>query len=230
MLYADTRPWTGAADGKLSGSLISHRDPRSQAAEVFRAVGARLSLRARTAHRPTVVTVASVRAGEGRSTLCANLGVVLAQAGKNVLIIDCDFRKPAMRDLFGLRGREGILEVLGGGCDLRETCREPLPGLKVLTARAASREPDALLDPDRLSVMLGRARDHFDHVLIDSPPLELAASALVLCAQADGVILAADPRKTSGSELRRTVHGLRAAGAVVLEAVANSAPGGRSAG
>lgn len=228
MTHAGMKP--RAAGSKLSGRLISHSDPRSPAAEVFRAVGARLSLRARTSHPPSAVTVASVRAGEGRSTLCANLGVVLARSGKGVLIVDCDFRKPAMRDLFGLQGREGILDVLEGGRDLLEVCREPLPGLGVLTARAASREPEALLDPGRISAMLDRARDHFDHVLIDSPPLGLAASALVLCAQADGVLLAADPRKTSGPELRRTVHGLRAAGAVVLEAVANSAPGGRNAG
>jgi capsular exopolysaccharide synthesis family protein len=210
-------------DAKPVGSecLVTILDPANAASEAYRALRTSL-LYARVDTPPKVILVTSPGSTEGKSTVCANLGVVLAQAGKHVLIVDCDFRRPIIHNIFGLLNTRGIVNVLAGECDPQETYQGPLPNLKVLTVGAVPPNPAELLSSQRLSELLLTLREDFDYVLLDSSPTNLVSDPAILAAQSDGVLLTFDAQKTRKGDVRRAVHSLTTVGANILGTVLNN--------
>lgn len=100
-----------SAGSDLSGRLVTLIGPTSVAAEAYRTLRANL-LYALVDNPPKVIVMTSPGPQEGKSTTCANLGVVLAQADKRTLIIDCDLRKPVVHKVFGMRNIHGVVDVL----------------------------------------------------------------------------------------------------------------------
>jgi capsular exopolysaccharide synthesis family protein len=149
----------------------------------------------------------------------------LAQAEKNTLIADCDFRSPAMHEMFGLDGGQGMVDALTGKHRLESLYHQPLPdlNLKVLTAGVRPSNPAELLSLPRVSEFFASVRGEFDYVLVDSPPTGLISDPLILATQADGVLLTLDARKTSKHDLQRTMRDLDVVGANVLGTVVNNA-------
>ena len=174
---------------------------------------------------PKAIVVTSPGPAEGKSTTCANLGVVLAQANKNTLILDCDFRKPAMHKLFGLRNLYGVVDILVGERSLQEIWQEPLPGLRVGTAGSVPYNPAELLGSERFAELLNQARQHFDYILIDAPPTRLVSDPVILAAQADGVLLVIDAQNTRKGLVRQSIRSLETVGASVLGTVMNNVKG-----
>lgn len=211
-----------AEGGKPSGQLVTVLEPGGAASEAYRALRTNL-LYAQGDVSPAVIVVTSPGAAEGKSTLCANLGVVMAQADKRTLVVDCNLRKPAMHEIFGIPGVPGLVDVLTGGGGFQEACQEPVPGLKVLPAGHPPADPAGLLGSRRLSELLDDARGRFDHVLVDSSPVGLFSEPAVLAIRGDGVLLTLDARKTRKEDARRAVRGLTAIGAHVIGTVINNA-------
>jgi capsular exopolysaccharide synthesis family protein len=214
---------------KSTGSrcLITVLDPASVASEAYRALRTSL-LYARVDTPPKVVLVTSPGSEEGKSTVCANLGVVLAQAGKRVLIVDCDFRRPVMHDIFGLGNARGVVNVLAGECQLQEAYQEPLPDLRdlqVLTVGAVPPNPAELLSSQRFAEVLHTVSEDFDYVLLDSSPTKVVSDPAIIAAQSDGVLLTFDAQKTRKGDVRRAVHALAAVGANILGTVMNNGKG-----
>lgn len=207
-----------------SGCLITVLDPGSAASEAYRALRTSL-LYAQVDTPPKVILVTSPGTTEGKSTVCANLGVVLSQAGKRVLIADCDFRRPVMQDVFGLGDARGIVNVLAGECDLQEAYQEPLPDLKVLPVGAVPPNPAELLSSQRLAELLLTVREDFDYVLLDSSPTKFVSDPAILAAQSDGVLLTFSAQKTRKGDVRRAVHALTVVGANILGTVMNNVKG-----
>lgn len=209
-----------------SGQLITITEPASDASEAYRTLRTGL-LYVRVDTPPKVILVTSPGSTEGKSTVCANLGVVMAQADKRTLIVDCDLRRPTIHHIFGVLGCPGIVEVLGEERNLEEVWCEPMPNLKVVPGGIVPPNPAELLGSRRFLEFLGGVRNEFDHVLLDSPPAGKVSDAAVLAAEADGVVLTVDAGKTRKVELRRTVRGLEATGATVLGTVMNNFKTGR---
>jgi capsular exopolysaccharide synthesis family protein len=226
-LEGQARKETNTED--LSQRLITLLDPAGAASEAYRALRTNL-LYAMTDKPPTMIVVTSPNPLEGKSTVCANLGVMLAQAGKRTLILDCDFRSPAMHKIFGLHGYRGMVSGLTGEHDLLQACHEPLPGLKVLIAGAPPPNPAELLGSWRLSEFLATAREEFDYVLMDSPPIGMVSDPAILAAQGDGILLTIDAQKTRSGDVRRAVHSLRAVRANILGTVMNNVKAGKGIG
>jgi capsular exopolysaccharide synthesis family protein len=207
----------------LSGCLITALDPTDVASEAYRKLRTNL-LYALVDAPPKVIMVTSPGSAEGKSTVCANLGVVLAQAGKNTLIMDCDLRKPMVHEIFALPGSgDGLVDVLVGGPGLQDAYQEPLPDLqlKVLTAGSLPPNPAELLDSRRFSELLATVREVFDYVLIDSSPTGKVSDPIVLATQVDGVLLTLDARKTRRGDVRRAMRSLTTVGADVFGTVMN---------
>lgn len=210
----------------LSGRLVTLLEPDGSASEAYRTLRTSL-LYSVVDTPPRVVVVTSPGPSEGKSTVCANLGVALAQAGKKTLLVDCDFRKPVMHKVFGIRSTHGVVDVLIGQYGLHEACREPLPNLKVLTAGVAPPDPAEILGSRRLSEFFAAACEEFDYVMVDSSPVGMVSDAAILATQGDGVLLALDAQKTRKADVRRSVRSLRAVGANVLGTVMNNVKGGK---
>jgi capsular exopolysaccharide synthesis family protein len=207
----------------LSGQLVTVFDPAGAASEAYRSLRTTL-LYAVANTPPTVVLVTSPGLMDGKSTTCANLAVVLAQAGKETLVIDGDLHKPSVHKIFGVPNVNGMVDVLSGEYELSEMCTEPLPGLKILSAGPLPPNPAELLISGRLASLVGQARQLFDYVLIDSPPTEFVSDPMIIASQADAVMLVLDSEETSKVSMHRAVHDLEAVGANVLGSVINKAP------
>jgi capsular exopolysaccharide synthesis family protein len=204
----------------LSGHLVASTSPGDRATEAFRTLRTNI-LYALIDTSPKVIVVTSPGPKEGKSTICANLGVLLAQADKSTLILDCDFRKPAMHKIFGLPNLWGVVDVLVGEPSLQEICQEPLPGLKVGTAGSIPPNPAELLGSERLAELLNQARQEFDYVLLDVAPTQMFTDPMILSTQAEGVLLVIDSQNTRKGSVRQSMRSLQAVGANVLGTVMN---------
>ena len=196
-------------------------NPNETASEAYRALRTRF-MYAVIGTPPKVVLITSPGPAEGKSTVCANLGVVLAEVGKKTLIIDGDLRKPDLHKIFDVPNLLGYVNVLSDERNLSEIWTEPLPGLKVATAGPIPPNPAKLLSSARFAEFLDEARRLFDYVLIDSPPTGAVSDPTIMATQADAVLLVLDSQRTRKVSVRRAVRGLEAVGANVLGTVMNN--------
>jgi capsular exopolysaccharide synthesis family protein len=207
----------------LSGQLVTLLDSAAVASEAYRSL--RTSLLYAVANAPpTVILITSPGLRDGKSTTCANLAVVLAQAGKETLVIDGDLHEPSLHKIFGVPNVNGMVNVLSGEYDLSEMCTELFPGLEVLSTGPTPPNPAELLISGRLAPLIGQARQLFDYVLIDSPPTELVSDPMIIATQADAVILVLNSEETGKGSLHKAMRNLEAVGANVLGTVINKAP------
>jgi capsular exopolysaccharide synthesis family protein len=207
---------------ELPGRLVTALDPTSAAAEAYRTLRTNLLYGAFLDEPAKVIVLTSPGPGEGKSTTCANLGVVLAQAGKNTLILDCDFRKPVIHRLFGFRNVRGVVDALAGERKLQENWKEPMEGLKVVTVGPIPPNPTELLGTRRFSELLASLREEFDYVLIDAPPVGMVSDPAILATQGDGVLLVSDAQNTRKGSVRQAMRSLEVVGANVLGTVMNN--------
>ena len=204
----------------LSEALVTVQDPAGAASEAYRMLRTNLFY-TRVDSPPKVIVLTSAGFEEGKSTTAANLGVALAQAGKNTLILDCDLRKPTQHKIFRTRGILGLVDVLVGERAPQEVWHEPTPGLKLMPAGAPPPNPAEILTSRRLAQFLGQVRQEFDYVLVDTPPVGYASESAALAANGDGVLLVLDSQHTRKGSLRQALRRLGSVGANVLGTVMN---------
>jgi polysaccharide biosynthesis transport protein len=165
--------------------------PRSQAAEAFR--GLRTSILLSTPDlQPKVIVIASSIAGEGKTTVSANLGVSFAHRGESVLLIDADLRRSSLHTQFGLPySRVGTSTLLTRRTDDTGivTPLESLPNLKLLPAGPHPPNPAELLGSKRMVELLEAYSLEYDRIIIDTPPILSVADSLALSHLADAVVL-----------------------------------------
>ena len=205
----------------LAARLVTIIDPPNAASEAYRTLRTNL-IYSLVDTPPKVIVLTSPGVGEGKSTICANLGVVLSQAGKKVLIVDCDLRKPVMHKFFGVRNLHGVGDVLVGERILQEVANEPVPGLSVIPGGPAPPNPTELLGSQRFTDFLAGVRQQFDYVLVDAPPVGLLSDSAIIATQGDGVLLVLDAQNTRKGSVRQALRNLEAVGANVLGTVMNN--------
>jgi capsular exopolysaccharide synthesis family protein len=230
MFRSQMRKWAQKEAGNrdFSERLITISDPVNAVSEAYRTL--RTNLLYMQVDAPSkVIVITSHGSAEGKSTVCANLGVVLAQAGRATLAIDGDLRKPSLHKIFGLRNVRGIVDVLAKRHDRyedwHEVCQEPLPGLSVLPVGTLPPNPAELLLSQRFTEFLTASRQEFEYVLVDTPPVGVVSDAAIISSQADGVLLALDAQRTRKENVRRTVQSLRSKRVNVLGTVMNNVEG-----
>lgn len=128
--------------------------------------------------------------GEGKSTLVGNLAYVLAQAGKKVVVVDCDLRRPTLHKIFKLPNEQGLSNVLNKNEEpegLLQDCA--VPGVKIVTSGPIPSNPAELLGSQQMSNLINRLHQDCDYVLLDSPAMLSVSDAIVLAPAVDGVIL-----------------------------------------
>jgi capsular exopolysaccharide synthesis family protein len=201
--------------------LVTVWEPLSVASEAYRNLRTRL-LHAQVDFPPKIIALTGPSLGEGKSTTCANLGVTLAEVDKRTMIVDCDFRNPAIHKIFRLDNTFGLVDVLARERSLEEVWHEPRPKLKVVTPGPQPPDPTGLLSSRYLTGFLNQVREEFDYVLVDVPPVLAVADAKIIAAQSDGVLLVLDAQNTRKANVRRSVSSLRAVGATVLGTVMNN--------
>ena len=157
--------------------------------------------------RLQVLLVTSFHAGDGKTTAASNLAISFALAGRRVLLIDTDLRRPSLHKVHGLRIERGLSQLLKDLLPLHQGVqRSKIENLEVITTGPEVPNPAELLSSPHLAELLDEARQAYDVIVIDSPPLLAVADPAIVGAVVDGVILVAQP-KTAPAPRRRARPG-----------------------
>jgi succinoglycan biosynthesis transport protein ExoP len=178
------------------------------------------------AHEPgSVVLITSSEPSEGKSCTTANLGIAMAQSGRKTLIIDCDFRKPVMHQVFGVSNENGFADVLTNahisGSKRGLIKRTAIPNLDVIPCGKIPSNPSELLGSEITRVAIGALRERYETILIDSPPVNTVTDPVILSGLATGVIIVIRAGMTRRDLVQRTRNQLRSVSAKILGGVLN---------
>jgi len=216
-------------EDEADGEPYAARQARSPAAEAFRSL--RTNLQFSGVDRPVrSLLVTSPGPQEGKSTVAANLAVVMAQGGHRVTLLDADMRRPRLHRLLGVPNRIGLSDLFTRNpLDLDGAVRPcRMENLSLLTSGGLPPNPAELLASERMIQILDQVAKQTDFVVIDSPPAGAVTDAIVLAARVDGVLLVVEPKHTRLPSVVQVVEQLRRAGANVVGLVFNNVPLGRS--
>jgi polysaccharide biosynthesis transport protein len=206
--------------------IVAIDDPNSSVAEAYRSL--RTSLQIISLRRPIqTLLVTSPMASEGKTTTAVNLGVTMARAGRRVVMVDLDLRRPRLASFCGVEQTIGFTSVLVGDAPLSEalveiTIGNGLPPLQILPAGPVPPNPSELVGATRVAELLVSLQSVADLVIIDSPPLIPVTDSLVLSGRVDGVMLVVGAGQTRRRHLTRAVELLQQAEAPVLGTVLNA--------
>lgn len=193
------------AASKEAVELITQSRPQSQMSEAYRALRTSLLLTSVGAP-PKIILITSALPQEGKTTTSVNTATVLAQKGTRVLLIDADLRRPSIHKALGLGPKSGLSNVLTGGVSLPDAiCRlSAMPNLFVLPAGTPPPNPAELLASSQMVEVLAELRQHYDHIVLDTPPTLSVTDAVVLSTRADAVVLVIRCGQTTKPALRRS--------------------------
>ncbi|HZH34099.1 MAG TPA: polysaccharide biosynthesis tyrosine autokinase [Pyrinomonadaceae bacterium] len=216
-----------AANGAGSGApeslaLASLDDSRSAVAEAYRHL--RTSLLFSSAGKPPqAILVTSSQPSEGKTTTAINTAITLAQAGAEVVLVDCDLRRPRLHHHFQLDNTHGLTNFLSGERNTGELLKvcDKLPNLKIVTSGPIPPNPAELLSSMEMRNLIDFLKTNFKHVVVDSPPAISFTDAAILSTLVDGVVIVAMAGKSSIHLIKRFKQRLNGVGARIYGVVLN---------
>ncbi len=204
----------------MDGILLSESAP-FHVREAFKTIRTNLLFTLATTDSKAVV-VASAMPNEGKSTTSANLAVALAQTGAQVLLMDCDLRKPSVHRLFKLPMDKGLTSVLCGIDKIEEALHENItPNLDIITAGPISPNPSELLGSTRMSDLLTIVQKAYDYVILDVSPVNIVSDAIIVAKQTAGILLIARQGQSRHDQLRKAIDSCEFAEVNILGMVIN---------
>lgn len=221
---------------QIAVRLISHYKPQSPIAEAFRNIVTNLKL----GPNKKVVLFTSSGPREGKSGIVCNLGIVMAQTGLKVVIVSADLRRPVIAKTFGIPKEPGlneyitgaakyedivynITDVLVGKMSFEDIIRTPgLENISIIPTGHLPFNPVDILDSKELKALIEKLREHYDIVLIDSPPVLPVTDASILAPKVDTVIIVYEMGRMSREAVLRTKVQLQSVGAKMSGIILNN--------
>jgi capsular exopolysaccharide synthesis family protein len=215
------KQYVEAGDRLISSSLVSLLDPVSHVAESYR----RLYNNVRFSNPDSehnILVVTSATKGEGKSTCVSNLAIAIAESGKSVLLIDCDYRRPRIHRVFGISKEPGSSNHLFEETALEDVITQSIvPGVDLLPAGTEPPSPGLAINSQKMQQLLEKVRQDYDYVLIDTPPYGIITDAAPLMKMSDGVILVTRFNLTTTPELDQILENLNNINANIIGTVLN---------
>ncbi|EOT40497.1 CpsD/CapB family tyrosine-protein kinase [Enterococcus columbae] len=205
-------------------NLITLLNPNSPISEQYRTIRTNLQFAVSGDETLRSIVVVSAGPGEGKSTSAANLAVVFAQAGKRVLLVDADMRKPTVHKTFGLSNEAGLSTLISGQSPVQElVATTEIDRLSVLVSGPTPPNPAELLNSRRMNQIIEEMYHYFDLVVFDLPPVLTVADGLIMAAKTDGTVLVIREDKTSKEGAIEAKRRLQGAKVRILGAIYNGA-------
>ena len=194
---------------RVEPRLVAITQPHSSYCEEYRSLRTHILHRSQKQKLQSIV-VASISPSEGKSVTALNLSWLLAQTdGVRALIIDSDLRMPSLADYLGIETEKGLSEILAGKSTLKESIIKLEPaGLHLLPGGEARSDVAELISGPKFKEILREAREMFDFVIIDAPPLGIFTDAAVLINHADGAMLVVRANRTRYRDVDRVLDTL----------------------
>ena len=185
--------------------LVVSRNIDAASVEQFRRLAAQLHL-SQAQHGTKMVMIASALPGEGKTLTSANLALTLSESYRlKVLLIDGDLRRPSLHDVFQVPNMTGLNDGIRAEVDRKVPVIRISEHLTILTAGRPESDPMSVLSSDRMRRVLSEAKERFDWVLIDTPPLALLSDAHLLSTLVDTTVLVVHAGKTPATVIRRVI-------------------------
>lgn len=170
-----------------------------------------------TAQNSNCVAITSWSKGEGKSTATVNLAISFAKMGKKVLLLDVDLRRPNLHNLLKLKNESGVSDVIGRFGEFETAVhREVIANLDVLTSGAIPPNPSELLASPYFADLVNKAKEEYDYVIMDTPPLGVVADTLLLKDFVGGFVLVVREKFTSHGDIERALQSIKLAESKVL--------------
>ena len=203
-------------------ALLSETSTGSRVGEAYRSLRTALMLSSSGRHPKTILITSSL-SKEGKTTTTANIGVVFSRTGARTLLIDLDMRKPYLSRYFGIKSNKGMSSFLSGNSDLAsQISATSFPNLCLLPAGPIPPNPAELIGSLRMQEALKLLSNHFDHIIIDSPPILSVTDALVVSPLVNGVVMVIHGGKTPREAVMKSSGHLEHVGAKILGAIINN--------
>jgi capsular exopolysaccharide synthesis family protein len=219
-------PYVGSisADQKMRRQpLVGAVNDRSRRAEEFRCV--RTNLTSIKMGKVRTIAITSAEPAEGKSSTAANLAIVLAEAGRRVVVVDANLRKPRLAEIFDVTHAVGLANVLARQASLASVLQQWRGhSLWVLTSGTSPTSPGELLGSSAMGALLQELKDKFDVVIVDASPVLPVTDAAVVAAQVDGTILVVRHGRTRAGQVRAAAEALHAVEAKMLGCVLTMTP------
>ena len=218
--------WVKEPDETRMGYLVSHFVPQSMMAESFRAL--RTNVQFKDAQKKIeTIAVTSTSPREGKTMVATNLALTMAQAGMKVLLVGSDLRKPTVDRVFGVEMTPGLTDILMGNSPWRNTVKTVMdmvlgkmtqtqiittPGMDnihIITSGPKPPNPAELIESGALSDFIREAKEEYDMIIFDSPPILSTTDAAILGTKVDGVLLVYRMGTVSRGLLKRSTAQLK---------------------
>lgn len=207
---------------EVVSNLVTVSHPRSPVSEAYRTLRTNIEFSSLD-HAVKTILVTSAAPDEGKSTTIANLGVTFAESGREVVVVDCDLRRPSLHQLFALPNETGLTAAIREERPVAELLGETrVPRLRLLASGVIPPNPAELLGSRRMDRVIETLRDLADVVLFDAPPTIAVADAAVLAPKMDGVLLVVSAGKTRRDHALRAKRLIEKVNAKVLGVVLNN--------
>jgi capsular exopolysaccharide synthesis family protein len=202
--------------------LLVYKHPHSQVSEAIRHIYSSITL-STSGRPPCAIMVTSPNPSDGKTMIASNLAQLYALNDRQVVLIDCDFKKPRIHQIFQLDSEPGLSNYLTGSVTLEKILRATsIPNLTVICGGTKPPRPAVLLHSESFKDLIAHLRQQFRHIIIDTPPVLGFADGRFVSALVDGVLLVTKYHFTHKSAGRLAGQLLNQINAPVMGAVLNS--------
>lgn len=211
-------------DAATTSPLLLEVGPLSPRSESFRALRTNLAFVC-TATRSRVIVMTSTLPGEGKTATAANLGIVVAESGASVCLVEADLRRPRLLEYFGMEGAVGLTDLLIERADLVDVLQPyGRNQLVLLGAGQVPPNPSELLGSPAMKQALQDLAEKFDYVLLDAPPILRVADAAVLSTISDGAVVVVGSGLVTRDQFTTAIGGLEQIKTHILGVIINRVP------
>lgn len=190
--------------------FIVEKKPKSISTEAYKSLRTNIQYSSFDDEYKTIV-VTSSEPGEGKSTTSGNLALVLAQGESNVLLIDCDMRKPTLHKKFAISNTSGLSDLLQckSKMNLEKISYKYNNNLTIITSGKIPPNPSEMLASKAMSNFLEEMKSKFDYIILDTPPIHAVTDSQILARKVDGVLLVVRANKTKKDSVNNSINSIK---------------------
>jgi len=214
-------------NGKGKGSererdLFVKKKPKDPVSEAYRSVRTSIMFSSTEEHPLKSIVITSPGPQEGKTTTLSNLGIAIADSQKKVLLVDADMRKPRLHQVFENKNDIGLSSFLSGQASFEDLIKKTkIDNISFVSGGLHSPNPSELISSHKMKEFIDKAKERFDFIIFDTPPIAVVTDAVILSKVVDGTIIVLESDKTGKRVLPRIDRMLSDAKARIIGIILN---------